>query len=135
MADDYQRYKMWATTISRMLKMPSTLAKYQLQFCKYWAWPELKVLHITQIRFNNVFQSVVCDMFLYNFYVFQSVVCNMLLYNFYVLLSVVLYFASVNYHISYIGGFYQEQFPLYYFHYILYYIQYIKTISHVSRTL
>ncbi|XP_021865379.2 VAN3-binding protein [Spinacia oleracea] len=35
MADDYQRYKMWATTISRMLKMPSTLAKYQLQFCKY----------------------------------------------------------------------------------------------------
>ncbi|XP_021731380.1 VAN3-binding protein-like [Chenopodium quinoa] len=35
MADDYQRYKMWATTINRMLTMPPTLAKYELQFCKY----------------------------------------------------------------------------------------------------
>uniref|UniRef100_A0A803MFJ2 Uncharacterized protein n=1 Tax=Chenopodium quinoa TaxID=63459 RepID=A0A803MFJ2_CHEQI len=35
MADDYQRYKMWATTINRMLAMPPTLAKYELQFCKY----------------------------------------------------------------------------------------------------
>lgn len=32
MADDYQRYKMWATTINRMLMMPPALANYELQF-------------------------------------------------------------------------------------------------------
>lgn len=35
MADDYQRYNMWATTINQMLTLSPSLAKYELQFCKY----------------------------------------------------------------------------------------------------
>ncbi|KAH9622638.1 hypothetical protein KSS87_021150 [Heliosperma pusillum] len=34
MADDYQHYKMWATTINQMLMLPP-ITKYELQFCKY----------------------------------------------------------------------------------------------------
>ncbi|KAJ8438790.1 hypothetical protein Cgig2_023824 [Carnegiea gigantea] len=34
MADDYQRYKMWATTINQMLKLSPSHTKYELQFCK-----------------------------------------------------------------------------------------------------
>ncbi|KAL9224603.1 hypothetical protein vseg_000622 [Gypsophila vaccaria] len=34
MADDYQRYKMWATTINQMLMLPP-ITKYELQFYKY----------------------------------------------------------------------------------------------------
>ncbi|XP_010687699.2 VAN3-binding protein [Beta vulgaris subsp. vulgaris] len=35
MADDYQRYTMWATTIKKMLMLPPALTKYELQFCKF----------------------------------------------------------------------------------------------------
>ncbi|KAJ4709431.1 VAN3-binding protein [Melia azedarach] len=34
MADDYLRYKTWATTINRMLMLSSSFTKYELQFCK-----------------------------------------------------------------------------------------------------
>lgn len=32
MADDFRRYKTWATTINHMLKISSSFAKYELQF-------------------------------------------------------------------------------------------------------
>ncbi|KAJ8425997.1 hypothetical protein Cgig2_007811 [Carnegiea gigantea] len=35
MADDYQRYRMWASTISEMMTLSTSLTKYELQFCKY----------------------------------------------------------------------------------------------------
>ncbi|GAB4838183.1 hypothetical protein Ancab_027712 [Ancistrocladus abbreviatus] len=35
MADDYQRYKMWAKTIHHMLLLSTSLTRYELQFCKY----------------------------------------------------------------------------------------------------
>ncbi|KAL2927443.1 VAN3-binding protein [Bienertia sinuspersici] len=34
MADDYDRYKIWAKTINQMLMLPPALTKYELQFCK-----------------------------------------------------------------------------------------------------
>ncbi|XP_044464851.1 VAN3-binding protein-like [Mangifera indica] len=34
MAEDYQRYKIWATTISHMLLLSTNMTKYQLQFFK-----------------------------------------------------------------------------------------------------
>ncbi|KAL8152155.1 hypothetical protein V2J09_009915 [Rumex salicifolius] len=35
MADDFQRCKIWTCTINHMLRLSSSLAKYELQFCKY----------------------------------------------------------------------------------------------------
>lgn len=34
MADDYQRYKTWATTINHMLMLSTSFTKYELQFYK-----------------------------------------------------------------------------------------------------
>lgn len=34
MADDYQRYKTWATTINHMLMLSTSFTKYELQYYK-----------------------------------------------------------------------------------------------------
>lgn len=37
MGDDYQRYKMWATTINHMLMLSASFTKYELHYYKKWS--------------------------------------------------------------------------------------------------